>query len=114
MFQVSSLLGIILLARLATGAPAASESASSSTTVSASESGTVSSTDTAASSTATVPFASLDPNLPLWDDQSDPSVVSPVRGQLGASILGPDNIPIDLQNPDLLAPPTTDAGTMLV
>ncbi|PBL04375.1 oxalate decarboxylase [Armillaria gallica] len=112
MFQVSSLLGIILLARLATGAPAASESASSSTTVSASESGTVSSTDTAASSTATVPFASLDPNLPLWDDQSDPSVVSPVRGQLGASILGPDNIPIDLQNPDLLAPPTTDAGTI--
>ncbi len=68
----------------------------------------------AASSTATVPFASLDPNIPLWDDQSDPSVVSPVRGQLGASILGPDNIPIDLQNPDLLAPPSTDAGSMLV
>ncbi|KAL4248726.1 RmlC-like cupin domain superfamily protein [Abortiporus biennis] len=36
----------------------------------------------------------------------------PIRGQLGASILGPDNQPINDQNPDLLAPPTTDAGTV--
>ena len=35
-----------------------------------------------------------------------------IRDTLGASILGPQNIPIDQQNPDLLAPPTTDAGTV--
>ncbi|KAE9404736.1 oxalate decarboxylase [Gymnopus androsaceus JB14] len=33
---------------------------------------------------------------------------SPQRGTLGAPILGPDNIPMDLENADLFAPPTTD------
>ncbi|KAK0475424.1 oxalate decarboxylase [Armillaria novae-zelandiae] len=46
----------------------------------------------------------------LWNDTSDPSVVTPQRGTLGAPIIGPDNIPVDLQNPDLFAPPTTDSG----
>ncbi|KAK1223018.1 hypothetical protein PQX77_014094 [Marasmius sp. AFHP31] len=62
--------------------------------------------------TATVPFASTDPNLPLWGPESDPSIPKPMRGKLGASILGPDNKPLDLQNADLLAPPTTDHGTV--
>ncbi|KAL0566965.1 hypothetical protein V5O48_015029 [Marasmius crinis-equi] len=62
--------------------------------------------------TATVPFASTDPNFPLWDPESDPSIPQPIRGSLGASILGPDNKFLDLQNPDLLAPPTTDHGTV--
>ena len=57
----------------------------------------------------TVPYASDDPNYWLWNETTteDPE---PIRGKLGASILGPQNIPIDKQNPDILAPPTTDAG----
>lgn len=36
----------------------------------------------------------------------------PIRGTWGASILGPRNIPVERENPDLLAPPETDAGTV--
>ena len=39
-------------------------------------------------------------------------VPQPQRGSLGASILGPQNIPLELQNADLLAPPTTDHGSV--
>ncbi|TBU23815.1 oxalate decarboxylase [Dichomitus squalens] len=59
----------------------------------------------------TVPYASDDPNYWLWNDTTtiDPQ---PERGTLGASILGPQNEQIDKQNPDILAPPTTDSGTV--
>jgi oxalate decarboxylase len=36
----------------------------------------------------------------------------PIVGDRGASILGPRNIPIELENPDLLISPDTDAGTV--
>jgi len=36
----------------------------------------------------------------------------PIRGKLGASILGPRNPAIEAANPDLLASPYTDAGTI--
>jgi oxalate decarboxylase len=36
----------------------------------------------------------------------------PIRGDTGASILGPRNIPLESENPDLLASPYTDAGTI--
>ena len=36
----------------------------------------------------------------------------PVRGKDGASILGPRNKPLERQNPDALAPPSTDAGEL--
>ena len=36
----------------------------------------------------------------------------PIRGELGASILGPRNVPLETENPDLLASPYTDAGTI--
>src|SRR5947208_14753529 len=36
----------------------------------------------------------------------------PTRGTWGASILGPRNIPAERENPDLLASPETDAGTV--
>jgi oxalate decarboxylase len=36
----------------------------------------------------------------------------PIRGELGASILGPRNIPLERENPDLLIAPDTDAGTV--
>ncbi|KAG6865948.1 hypothetical protein C0991_010203 [Blastosporella zonata] len=50
-----------------------------------------------------------DPNLQLWDSAST-SVPEPVRGKLGASIIGPKNMELERQNSDLLAPPTTDHG----
>ncbi|KAG7444829.1 oxalate decarboxylase [Guyanagaster necrorhizus] len=120
MVQISAaLVVIILLAPLIDAAPGkrssnvtASDSETSASASTIDQTVTVSSTDTAASSTATVPFASLDPNEVLWNETSSPSVVSAERGKLGASVLGPDNIPLDLQNPDTLAPPTTDSGTI--
>lgn len=36
----------------------------------------------------------------------------PIRGNTGASILGPRNLPLESQNPDLLASPHTDSGTI--
>ncbi|KAM5542854.1 hypothetical protein V8D89_003238 [Ganoderma adspersum] len=59
----------------------------------------------------TVAYASNDPNYWLWTEttRTDPQAE---RGKLGASIMGPQNIPIDRQNPDMLAPPTTDSGTL--
>ena len=36
----------------------------------------------------------------------------PIRGDCGAPILGPRNIPLERENPDILASPYTDAGTI--
>jgi oxalate decarboxylase len=36
----------------------------------------------------------------------------PIRGDRGATIMGPRNIPLERENPDLLASPSTDAGTI--
>jgi oxalate decarboxylase len=36
----------------------------------------------------------------------------PIRGDVGASILGPRNVPLESENPDLLASPYTDGGTI--
>ncbi|KAF8889600.1 RmlC-like cupin domain-containing protein [Infundibulicybe gibba] len=52
-----------------------------------------------------------DPNLPLWGLDSDVAP-QPIRGNLGATILGPQNKPLELENADLFAPPTTDNGQM--
>lgn len=59
----------------------------------------------------TVAYASDDPNYWLWTETTGTDLQAK-RGKLGASIMGPQNIPIDRQNPDILAPPTTDSGTM--
>ena len=40
------------------------------------------------------------------------SHLQPVRGQLGAPIMGPHNPEMEKQNPDLLCSPYTDAGTV--
>ncbi|KAL0573911.1 hypothetical protein V5O48_008031 [Marasmius crinis-equi] len=95
--SVSRILSIALLFRLGAGAPFASSVSSS-----------------APQSSPTVPFVDTNPNLPLWGPNTDPNdpVVAPIRGQLGATVLGPDNKPIDLQSPDILAPPTTDHGSV--
>jgi oxalate decarboxylase len=39
-------------------------------------------------------------------------VPQPIRDGLGASILGPHNVPLELENPDQLASPITDSGTI--
>ncbi|KAH0585615.1 hypothetical protein H2248_008843 [Termitomyces sp. 'cryptogamus'] len=65
-----------------------------------------SSTVIAAEPSATVPVISLDPNEPLIGD------LQPIRGTLGAPLLGPTDPEIVEQNPDLLAPPTTDHGSI--
>ncbi|KAI6168410.1 putative oxalate decarboxylase/oxidase [Pisolithus thermaeus] len=70
-----------------------------------------STTSAAPAPSPTVPYASDDPNYPLWNLDSD-ITPEPIRGGLGATILGPQNVPVELQNPDALAPPTTDNGNV--
>ncbi|KAI5996246.1 putative oxalate decarboxylase/oxidase [Pisolithus albus] len=67
-------------------------------------------TSSAPAPSPTVPYASNDPNYPRWNPRSNDTVPEPSRGGLGATILGPQNRLLDLQNPDALAPPTTDNG----
>lgn len=69
-----------------------------------------SSSASAPAATPTVTYASDDPNYPLWTEASVGVNPQPIRGQLGGTILGPQNIPIEMQNSDALAPPTTDNG----
>ncbi|KAI0073874.1 oxalate decarboxylase [Panus rudis PR-1116 ss-1] len=69
------------------------------------------STASAPEASQTVPYASDDPNGILWGPD-DPTAPQAIRGSLGATILGPQDVYIDKENPDLLAPPTTDAGSV--
>jgi oxalate decarboxylase len=39
-------------------------------------------------------------------------VLEPIRGQLGGTIMGPRNVPLEEENPELLASPVTDDGTI--
>jgi hypothetical protein len=96
-------LALLLAASTVLAAPASSVSPSSSVTATLSAAAPVSS--------PTVPFAKEDPNYPLWGPDSTIQP-EPIRGQLGAKLLGPENVPMELENPDLLAPPTTDQGTL--
>ncbi|KAF9554809.1 Bicupin, oxalate decarboxylase/oxidase [Agrocybe pediades] len=61
-----------------------------------------------------VPYTDTNPNKILWTTTTSGSgsYPRPQRGALGGSILGPDNVPIDLQNADVFAPPTTDNGNV--
>jgi oxalate decarboxylase len=40
------------------------------------------------------------------------NITEPIRNGLGATILGPRNLPLERENPDVLIPPGTDAGTV--
>ena len=44
--------------------------------------------------------------------QGASSIPEPIRGNDGAPILGPRNLPVERENPDVLVPPGTDAGTV--
>ncbi|KAK7691032.1 hypothetical protein QCA50_006135 [Cerrena zonata] len=72
---------------------------------------TPSSTVSAPDASQTVPYASDDPNGVLWGP-NDPDVPQAIRGSLGATVLGPQDVGMVKENPDLLAPPTTDAGSV--
>ncbi|KAF9558844.1 oxalate decarboxylase [Agrocybe pediades] len=133
MIKISHCTLALLLATIAFAAPAANPLADASASVSsalahpssssssAKHSSTVivptgTQTSSAADSSATVPFIDLDPNFPLWDSSMPgaPSGndVQPVRGSLGATILGPTDDAIAKENPDFLAPPSTDHGSV--
>lgn len=70
-------------------------------------------TESAIVATATVPYADDNANGVMWNS-SYSGVPQAVRGTLGASVLGPQDVGLSKENPDLLAPPTTDAGTVYV
>jgi len=70
-----------------------------------------SSTESFPPESATVAPASSFPNFPTWS-QDTTEIPEAVNDGLGASIMGPENVALDQQNPDFLAPPTTDAGSI--
>jgi oxalate decarboxylase len=45
-------------------------------------------------------------------DAGSDSLPQPIQGKLGATIMGPHNVPLERENPDLLTSPQTDAGTI--
>ena len=59
-----------------------------------------------------VPYASDNPNFQTYPQNAAISDPQPVRGPLGAPIMSTPNIPLELENPSLLSPPTTDHGNM--
>ena len=108
----TSVLCAVLLGSTALSVPVSDISTSTSVSLSASKTATETS-DSPAQPSPTVPYASDDPNYWLWNETTT-EVPQPERGTLGANIQGPQNVEIDRQNPDILAPPTTDSGTVLV
>ncbi|KAF8515539.1 oxalate decarboxylase [Gautieria morchelliformis] len=123
MFNVRAILTAVLLASSVLAVPAndkSSDSASASSTASsaassvssaASAGGSSTQTSSAPASSFTAGLASEDPNDSFFQQFQDEQP-EPVRGSLGAPILGPQNIPLDRQSPDFLAPPSTDAGSL--
>ena len=49
---------------------------------------------------------------PQQDHNETNTVPQPIRGNDGGTDPGPRNTPLDIQNPDILVPPSTDAGTI--
>ncbi|TEB19420.1 oxalate decarboxylase [Coprinellus micaceus] len=74
-------------------------------------SGSSTSTESVIPPSESGPVISLNPNNPVWDS-SFTGPFDSIRGPLGATIIGPNNPNIAQQNPDLLAPPTTDHGSV--
>ncbi|CUA74828.1 oxalate decarboxylase [Rhizoctonia solani] len=93
------------------GAPAPVVDSSSSSTVSSSKSTGPSPTTDSSYPTPTVPYASDELNE-SYINKFQNELPQPIRGSKGAKILGPQNVELDRQNPDLLVPPTTDSGSV--
>ncbi|EGN99484.1 hypothetical protein SERLA73DRAFT_160828 [Serpula lacrymans var. lacrymans S7.3] len=94
------LLYSLTLAVIVSGAPADTHATTDATVSSSAE-----------PSTPTDPFASDDANPILWSPDSH-TIPEAVRGPYGGSVLRPQNVAIDKENADMLAPPTTDHGDM--
>ena len=117
---LSSVICAVLLSSAALAAPASfpaiSSSAapvvSSAASIVASVAGAATGSASAASASPTVAYASDSANGLMWNPDTTETNVQPIRGALGSTILGPQNVAIEQQNPDLLAPPTTDHGTV--
>ncbi|KAF7292510.1 Oxalate decarboxylase [Mycena kentingensis (nom. inval.)] len=102
------LVGVAAAPAVSSSASHAATSTSGARVVAAPSSTPASTAPTAPEPSSTVPLVSTDPNDPLWNfTNGDPQ---PIRGGLGAPILGPINLPLEKENPDILAPPTTDNG----
>ncbi|KAI0322870.1 oxalate oxidase [Amylostereum chailletii] len=102
-----ALVAFILLAVSATSnaAPANTTANTNSTTPTT--------TDSAVPEYATVAPINQNANAPIYAvDDTNMASPQPIREGLGATILGPVNIPIELQNPDLFAPPSSDHGVV--
>ncbi|CCO33481.1 hypothetical protein BN14_07559 [Rhizoctonia solani AG-1 IB] len=108
-------ISLLALATYASAAPAGSASTSVAVpkpTATAESSHASSSTaSTAAIPSPTVAYASDDPNGSYWS-QYQSGTPEPIIGSAGANILGPQNIPLERESPDFMAPPTTDAGSV--
>jgi oxalate decarboxylase family bicupin protein len=111
----SKLLAFVLLAVATHAAPSANSTSVAS--ISSTVVGSASSSLPVASGTAsappeqeTVPPVTDDPNPILWTADSTATNFEPIRGNFGASIMGPHNTDLERENADLLAPPTTDSG----
>ncbi|CAA7267451.1 unnamed protein product [Cyclocybe aegerita] len=92
-----------VVSSMAVSAMSASQARPTSTVVVPSSTGS-------APSTPTGPFIDLDPNEPMWDPSTkDPQ---PIRGGLGAIIMGPTDVDTARNNPDLVASPSTDHGSV--
>jgi oxalate decarboxylase family bicupin protein len=118
MIKISTCFIALLLASASFAAPAVDSAAPVSdsalktkpvSTVSTTHTATTS--GTAATPSSTVGFITLDPNGPLWNSSTSKNP-EPIRGSLGATILGPTDESIAKENPDLLAPPSTDHGSV--
>lgn len=95
----------------ASAAPASSAGVSAIRAPRSPSTGGPSSTASAPEATETVPYAGDDPNYALWGPDYN-GVPQAIRGSYGATVLGPQDIALAKQNPDLLAPPTTDSGSV--
>ncbi|KAG8701464.1 hypothetical protein FRC09_005350 [Ceratobasidium sp. 395] len=108
--MLAPIVAVLALSSYALGAPAASSAKPSPTTRSTSSVAASSTIDSSLPS-PTVPYASDDLNESYLDkfQKENPE---PIRGSRGAAILGPQNVPLDRQNPDLLDGPSTDNGAV--
>jgi hypothetical protein len=98
-------------------APAVDAKTSTSSTAVASSTSKIISSVVASSTTdsslpvPTLPYASDDLNE-SYLDKFQVENPEPIRGTKGAALLGPQNVPLDRQNPDFLASPGTDSGSV--
>ncbi|KAF9003359.1 oxalate decarboxylase [Cyathus striatus] len=111
MISLSHCVLALILASAAFSAPANVISTPETTSSSPTEIISGTSTGPAADPTPTVPYASNDPNPILWLAGND-SAHEPIRGGLGATIIAQNNEPIVEENADIVAPPTTDVGSL--